>query len=178
MEYPSVTQVLSPFAQYANIPPEVLKRAVSRGNYVHAAAVGIAMKLFIPPPPPEYAGYIRSLEWWFTHFVDEVLLVEEEIVDPVLGYMGHPDLVVVSRVLGGVILVDHKTPLQLHRTWASQMAGYRRLVEVPRGIPVDRLGSLRLSKDGKPPRFQDYTNDPAAFAAFYAALQAWKFFNS
>lgn len=132
----------------------------------------------MPAPPREYAGYVASFRWWFDRYVDDVLLVEEELADPELEYIGHPDLLVMSRSLGGIILPDLKTPLTQQKVWKAQLAAYRRLLEADRHINANRIGSLRLSPEGKPPIFNDYTHDPNNFNAFYAALVAWKWFNS
>jgi len=175
--FPSVTEVLQPFSGYGSVPESVLEAASARGTFVHAACAAIAKGEWLPRPPKEFGGYVASFRWWFERYVDDVLLVEEELTDPELEFIGHPDLLIVSKALGGIILPDIKTPLNQQKVWACQLAGYRRLVQVDRNIVPDRIGSLQLSPDGKPPKFHDYTHNPHYFNAFHAALVAWKFFN-
>lgn len=176
-EYPSVTEILSPYSGYDQIPPAVLEAAAERGTLVHSHCEAIAKDIWAPAPKIELRGYVQSFQKWFDLFVDEVLLVEVELEDHDLGYCGHPDLAVRSSSLGGKLLLDLKTPEQLHRKiWGSQLSGYERLVR-PR-FKVDRIGSLRLRKDGKMARFDEFTDNRVSyFAAFYGALIAHKFFN-
>lgn len=179
--YPSVTEVLSPYSGYDQIPPWHLEKAAERGTIVHAHCAAIALGQWAPSPKEEYAGYVQSARLWFDAFVDEVLFVEEELVDSELCYCGHPDLIVRSHKLGGVILPDYKTPVNVHRKiWGAQLAGYENLAKKdPRFDlpPIDRLGSLRLDKEGKLAKFDEFTeNKIACWAAFYGALIAHRFF--
>ena len=180
---PSVTEVLSPYSGYDKIPPWNLEKAAERGTIVHAHCAAIALGRWAPPPKEEYRGYVQSGRLWIEAYVDEALLVEEELEDPVLGYCGHPDLIIRSKKLGGVILPDLKTPVQLHRkVWGSQLAAYERLASAdPRFSlpPIDRFGSLRLHADGRMARLDDFPDNRVAYwAAFYGALIAHRFFIS
>jgi len=176
--YPSVTTILRPFSGFdsSGIPESVLARASERGTLVHTLNAAYAKKQWAPSPTPEASGYCQSFRWWFDTFVDEVIICEEELVDEELGFMGHPDIVVSSRKLGGIILADEKTPVQRKRLWGAQLAAYRRLVEKKIGEKVHRIGSLRLSPTGLPPTFDEFTDsDHSYWAAFYGALIAFKF---
>jgi len=180
-EYPSVTEVLSPYSGYDTIPPWHLEKAAERGTIVHAHCAAIALGQWTPTPKEEYRGYIQSARLWFDAFVDEILLVEEELMDPELCYCGHPDLIVRSQKLGGVILPDFKTPVNVHRKiWGAQLTAYENLARKDFRFtlpPINRLGSLRLNKDGAMAKFDEFTeNRVACWAAFYGALMAHRFF--
>lgn len=179
-KYPSVTEILAPYSGYDRVPPHLLDAASARGSLVHAHCAAIAKEEWAPAPRQEARGYIVSFQKWFDAFVDKVLFVEGELEDPELGYCGHPDLIVKSRKLGGVILPDLKTPAGVKKVWGSQLAGYENLSRKDKRIslpPIDRLGSLRLDKDGAMAKFDEFTENLLAyFGAFYAALAAHKFF--
>lgn len=178
---PTVTEILEPWSGLDHIPPDRLEYAGYRGSLTHSHCAAIAKDMWVPDPTPELKGYVQSFRAWFDLYVDEVLLVEEELVDEDLGYCGHPDLIVRSAKLGGVILPDLKTPLAVKKTWEAQLAAYEKLANKNAhrwgGYQVDRAGSLRLSPEGKSAKFDEFTrNGPHAFAAFYGALLAHKFF--
>lgn len=181
-DFPSVTEVLAPYSGYDQIPPWHIEKAAERGTIVHAHSAAIALGRWAPPPRDEYRGYVESVRLWIEAFVDEVLLVEEELEDPELCYCGHPDLIVRSKKLGGVILPDLKTPAVFHRkVWGAQLTAYQNLAKKdPRFDhlpPIDRIGSLRLNVEGKMARFDELTDNRVAYwAAFYGALIAHRFF--
>lgn len=177
MNLPSVTQVLSPYADFSMVPPDVLEAAADRGSKVHAICAGIALGEWVPKPPPELSGYVNSFRHWF-QYVDQVWLVEEELVDQTYGFMGHPDLAV--SLIGDddfIRVVDLKTPATKTPTWAAQIAAYNNLVS--RAFPgraIRRSGTLRLRKDGRPPIFDEYQESARDLLAFLSALTAWKYF--
>lgn len=176
----SVTQVLAPYSGYDSIPPWKLEQAAERGTIVHAHLAALATGGWMPQPKEEYRGYVGSGRLWLDTFMDEAVLVEEELQDPELGYCGHPDLVIRTVKLGGVVMIDWKTPAGLHRKiWGAQLAAYERLVLKCKGIKVDRIGSLRLHPDGRMAKFDEFTGSRVAFwAAFFGALVAFNFFDS
>ena len=179
-KHPSVTHILSPYSGYDRIHPMHLGKAAERGTIVHSHCASIALGEWRPSPIPEYRGYVKSFRQWFDVYVDDALLVEAELEDNELGYCGHPDLVVQSEKLGGVILIDLKTPVSVHRkVWGAQLVAYQRMIEKAEGIVCQRIGSLRLKKDGAMAVFDDFTgNAVACWAAFYGALIATKFFGN
>ena len=178
-DLPSVTQILSPYSNYDQIPEHRLEAAAARGVAVHAYCAAHAKGAWAPTPPMEYRGYVDSFRQWFDIFECEVLLCEEELEDVQLGYCGHPDLCVRSIRLGGIILSDLKTPLALHRKpWGCQLAAYDQLVKTTKQIRPDRVGSLQLSPDGRAAKFEDFTgNLQEYFRAFFSALVCHKFFS-
>ena len=173
IEYPSVTEILGLYFDKSKINPSKLEYAASRGSEVHAICAAKAKKVWVPTIPPDCAGYILSFQIWFDANVKKVIFVEEEFIDTVHGYKGHPDMVV-ALVDRAVILVDLKTPLQKIKIWRGQMAAYKNLIEPKQKI--DRIGSLRLSPKGKPPTFDEYQDSVMDFTAFLAALSAFKYF--
>ena len=178
-KYPSVTRVLSPFSNYDTIHPTTLGRAAERGTVVHSHCSAYLLGQWTPPPNPDYRGYVESARQWIDTFVDEVLLVEQELEDHELQFCGHPDTIVRSAKLGGVLLIDWKTPAQVHRkNWGAQLAAYERLAKANGYPAIDRIGALRLNKDGSMARFDEFTENRLAFwNAFFAALVAYRFFN-
>lgn len=177
MTYPSVTQVLSVYQDFSMVPEHILTMASERGSRVHAICASLAQKLFVSHRQitPDIEGYIQSFNQWF-EYVDEVVLVEQELIDPTLGFIGHPDLVVKMKGDQPLTLVDLKTPKIIGKTWRAQLAAYWHLTT---SIFIKRCGSLRLKQDGGFPIFDEYTDTRHAdFAAFLSALNAWRYFNN
>lgn len=171
----SVTQALSPYADFSGISPDVLEHAGWRGTEVHRLCAAYALGLpILKDIPPSAAGYFLSFQEWFRN-VGEVVLSEPRLEDPAYKFCGHPDMVVRLRGDSGDTLVDLKTPAIESPTWKGQLAAYDRLCEV-NGYAISRVGSLRLRKDGGTARFTEYIRDGRDFAAFLAALTAYRFF--
>jgi hypothetical protein len=176
---PSVTTVIGAVFQhwynFDRVPEDVLEAAKVRGTDVHAACATIAKGFFPMCIPPEYQGYIDSFFRWRDLMVDEFLLVEERIVDPLLGYHGTPDLLIRSRQ-NEIILPDLKTPAALMPTWRWQLPAYDHLVADNLGLKIDRCGSLRLNREGKPAAMKYYEDRDRRrnFTVFLSALNVYK----
>lgn len=175
MRYPSVTEVLGKYSDFSNVPPERLEAACERGKAVHAYCASYALGVWSPKIEGA-EGYCNSFLSWFNEYVEEVLLVEEELVDEVLGFVGHPDLVV--RLRGDVLATvpDLKTPITLNPIWAAQIAAYLHLALIRFPKKVGRGGSLRLDPKGRPAKFKDYNDTGRDLQAFLSALYAHKYF--
>lgn len=181
MKYPSVTQVLSVYQDFSMVPEDVLTMASERGSRVHAICASLAQKLFVSHRQitPDIEGYIQSFNQWF-EYVEEVVLVEKGLVDPKLGFIGHPDLLVKMKGDQDLTLIDLKTPKVIGKTWRAQLAAYWHLIAIfllDYKFKIKRCGSLRLKQDGGFPIFDEYTKSlHADFAAFLSALNAWRYF--
>ncbi|MFH2041792.1 MAG: Dna2/Cas4 domain-containing protein [Acidobacteriota bacterium] len=180
MKLPSVTTVLSPFADFSRVPPDVLEAACERGTAVHtfcaayAAAHAIGIWAMAMPVPEELRGYFDSFRLWFDVIVSEVISVEEELIDDSFGFCGHPDLVVKSQQ-GETLLVDLKSTLMHPRTFQLQCAAYTHLIEKKHGIKIDRAGTLHLSKEGKAPQMRWTENNREAITIFLQLLSVHNF---
>ncbi|EFK09498.1 conserved hypothetical protein [delta proteobacterium NaphS2] len=173
--WPSVTTVLSVFSDFSKIRPDVLERAAERGTRVHDICSSIALGFFPGSVSEDLAGYVVSFRKWFA-LVDEVLLIEERIFDPVYQFCGKPDLVVKLRGDGSPRLIDLKTPLAKGKLWSAQIAAYENLFKVKTGLECHHSGSLRLRPDGAFPLFDEYRHTEADLHAFLCALTAYRFF--
>ena len=181
MNLPSVTQVLSVFQDFSQIPEDRLAAAAERGSTVHRICACIAEGLpYYGEIPPDCAGYVASFQQWM-EYVDEVYAVEERLFDRDLGYHGQPDLVVRMRGDSAPCVPDLKTPVTVQRVWCGQMAGYKALVNknldalgLPR--PAERVFSLRLDPKGGRAKPKEYTDDTRDLAAFMSALTAYRYF--
>jgi hypothetical protein len=173
MKLLSVTRVLSPFNDFSAIPPDRLEFAKLRGTSAHAACAAYARNL------PVFASngsapYFESFRNWFDKYVKRALFVEAEFSDPsVYGIIGHVDLVA-ELVDGRVVVVDYKTPVAESRLWKSQGAAYCYLVKPVVGEV--QFMALQLSPEGNAARAIHYKNTASDFAAFMAALAAYRAF--
>jgi len=177
MNYPTVTQVLGVYADFSRVPEQVLAHAAARGTAVHRACAAIAQSLWLPQPSEEILPYIASFKHWWP-LVQEVYAVEQELVDPVYGYRGHPDLIIRLAGEDFARVVDLKTPVTKNPLWAAQIAAYINLAKqvIPPGMEIKRSGTLRLSPQGKAPKYDEYQESATDFHAFVCALTAYKFF--
>lgn len=175
-QLPSVTRILSPWADFSRVPDDVLAHAAERGTLVHRACACHLTGVWSPPVTPEIAGYVLSFEQW-APVVADVTLVEDALVDEGAGYQGHPDLI--CRLQGDdcLTLVDFKTPLSRAKAWRPQLAAYQALAQ-KRGLDVRRLMSVRLKKNAGRPIVNESTATAAHdLAVFRNALACWKYFN-
>lgn len=174
-KWPSVTTVLSVFSDFSKIDPRVLEAAAQRGTEVHRICSAIASGLHVPAIPEDIRGYVQSFQSWFDR-VEDVLLVEQRLRDPVFMYHGKPDLVVRLRGDQAPRLIDLKTPLSRGRLWSAQIAAYERLFTVATGQECPHSGTLRLRRDGRPPIFDECRHGPSDLQAFLCALGAYRHF--
>jgi hypothetical protein len=174
----SVTQVLSPYFNVKGaIPKARIEGGVVRGNEVHKFSTSTAKKEWYPKPIL-YEGYCDSFLWWFDNCVEEVFLVEKRLEDPILGFFGHPDLIVRIKGYYRPSIVDLKTPASKQRAWRMQIAAYHHLaIKNGYGPDLDPGGSLRLNEDGRPPHLDRYDFLYGDFAAFLSALNVYRFLN-
>ncbi len=178
MKYPSVTQILNPFADFSMVPAYVLQAASERGTAIHEACAAYALGLW-SPVPEELSGYFQSFKAWFDKYVVEVLAVEEEVRHPKLGYVGHVDFI---GLLAGlfpkpvIAVVDWKTPFPESRSWHCQTQAYVEATKEKYGTEIG--GALRLRKDGSLPVMGWVDNPTQAFNAFCGALSAWNYINA
>ena len=176
MNLPSVTSIIGPWADFSGIKPEVLAHASERGTKVHGACAALAMGLWVPPVDEELAPFIWSFQKWFP-VVEQVVAVELELVDEALGFCGHPDIICRIRGDKGLALIDFKTPASKSPLWRAQLAAYKHLARKA-GHDVQRVGSLRLKRDGSMPIFDEYRDSATDLAGFIAALNAHRYFNT
>jgi hypothetical protein len=175
MTLPRVTEILSPYADFSAVPPDVLQAAADRGVEVHAACAAYAHNLWLPVPD-NLDGYVRSFKAWFDSYIVEVLAVEEEVIHPAFGYIGHVDLIATVagiRPKQTVCVIDYKSPVTASRSWNCQIAAYLEASKDRYGTEI--AGALMLKKDGSLPKMIWLENGNQAFAAFTGALSAYNY---
>ena len=176
MSLPSVTQVISPYKDFSQVPENVMSAAQDRGSEFHALAAAYLTDTWIPEVLPTAAGYFRSFTRWADAYVEEVIWVEKPLVHPVYRYQGTPDALLRIRGDHGLTLPDWKTPRAFDKSWIVQTAGYKELVEV-NGWPVARTASLQPHPEGKMAKFREFTQSlNLGLSVFISLLNAWHFF--
>ena len=174
MRFVRVTEPLGVFFDKSTIPGDVLEFAANRGTSVHAACAAYARRL---PVMIENGGYLyfKSFRDWFDAYVARVLFVEEEFRDDqVYRIVGHPDMVA-ELTDGRVVVVDFKTPQAESATWRAQIAAYRYLVVLRLKIEIAGM-ALILNKEGNQARAILYREQASDWAAYLAALTAYRYF--
>ena len=173
MTTPSVTKVLSPYADFSHVPPDRLAAAAQRGTAVHEQcrryAENPAATAYIAP-----GTYLSSFIRWHKIMVASLVLAERELFHEKYQFHGHPDFVFILRD-GASALIDIKTPITKSRLWCAQLAAYSELCRSNK-INVDKRGVLQLDPKGKMAKITWYSEDFRDFNAFLAALTAWRYF--
>lgn len=175
MKMPSVTEVLSPYVDFSNVPSATLNYATERGIAVHKACAAHALGLWSPRLPLEWQGYVDSARRWFDTFVVKVILVETSLTDPDFGFTGTPDYILVLKDLIYPVVTDLKTPTAYYPVWSGQLAAYLRLAQ-SNEYEADRAMTLQPHPEGKTAKVKYLEDSNNALAAFLAALTAWRYF--
>lgn len=166
---PSVTQILRPLADFSGVPREVLEAKRALGQRVH-----LACQLFDEDDldwasiEPDVGGYLDA---WIAFRRDtgcEVLAVEERVCEPMLGYAGTLDRIILIN--GAKTLVDLKTSIATPRATGAQTAAYMRALG---DNSVTHRAALRLRPDGN--YRLDQLTDPDDWSVFMACLTLWRY---
>ena len=175
MKLPSVTQIIKPYVDTDWFLPE----HAERGTAVHAASLSYVQGLWVPPLLPAHQPYYDSFQRWADMAIDKVILVEERLVDPKLGFTGRPDLICIIKGDSLPSLPDIKTGQAYQIYWRLQAAAYRHLAVTAKGIHTHRAFSVRTKADGsgcltRPEYPKDYRGD---FNIFLGLLNAFRYFS-
>ena len=175
MNWPSVTEILSPWTDFSRIPEAVLQHAADRGTAVHEMCARPARGEYVIDVNPETAGYTASFMMWWDRCAAEALLIEERLIDEAFGFHGQPDLIVRLNH-GEVALIDIKTPVTNQKSWKVQIAAYRHLCELA-GHKIEKAGTLQLSPEGKVARMRWADDSAMDFNVFLSALNCYRYFS-
>ena len=174
LKYPSVTEVISPYINKDWFTDE----SRDRGSAVHAAISAHLQGLYMLQLAPDHQPYFDSARRWIDLAVDKVILVEERLEDPEMGYCGKPDLVCKIKGSASYVLPDFKTAQAKYKWWEIQGAAYRHLVITNKEIWVLSSMSVRAKKDGSGCLIDEHSgNRVADFNIFTGLLNAHKFFS-
>ena len=168
-EYPSVTEILEPYINFDMVPKAILEAAKARGSAVHAICAGYAQYGMAVNVPKQYIGYLNSFRYLFNG-IQEIVIVEKRIVNHVLRVTGQPDLVVVLKGESLPRVIDLKTPAAAYKTWRTQAAAYKFLVEHELEILTDVPAHVRLMEDGSKPKVSWIDNHAEELERFMSAL--------
>lgn len=175
--YTRVTSVLLPYKNFDNVSPEVLRIASERGSLVHDFCELYALNMLIQIPPDHVKPYFESFKNWFDEFVDEVIFAEKRLSHPGLLLTGQFDLLCRMKGSNQMVLVDYKTPVNSEITWRLQMAAYSFLLRDLMRISIDRRISLRLDREGKPPKVAEYVNHDMDERLYLNQLEIYRLFH-
>lgn len=167
---PSVTQILGLLQDFSGVPSDVLERAREFGSHVHAAVdLDNRGELDEDSLDPALRPYLEAWRKFLADTGAVVAASELRLADPVLGYAGTLDTLLVIR--SRHVLVDVKTGV-VPRIVGPQLAAYDHLLRANgRPLPTRRL-CVQLCADGY--RVHD-CKDPADWPVFLSALNCHKF---
>lgn len=162
--YTRVTSITGRFIDLSHIPRCSLENAKIRGTCVHECCEALVSGIGEYDLLPEWKGYIDSFSLWFTDkdFLDK----PDRFFCDKLMITGECDFIYQDGET--VVLLDIKTSEQESITWPLQGAAYCYLAR-KRGINVQRIEFLMLSKKGKSPKsiVYEYDTNFKMFMHFY-----------
>lgn len=123
--------------------------AGTRGQSIHDALERLARDNAAPALwdyPADDRGYVQALSAWWLDHKPEVIQTEVIVAHPELDYAGRFDLL--CRIDGKVWLVDLKTAKRVYREAHLQLAAYAAAMDACGYDPPERMGVLRVGKDG------------------------------
>lgn len=185
--YARVTEILSPYNDYGNIPPDVLARAADRGTRVHeycrqyAAAWSLhAADMFdVDEVASDCMPYVMSYIGWHDHHIKHVWHQERRLNCDILRISGQLDMVATLHYddLSVKTVIDLKTPQDVKKSWGLQLAAYQYLAE-QNNITVHRRAVLQLSKTGGKATLIDYNDHKNDLKLFLGAVDLYWYFKS
>lgn len=175
--YTRVTEILSVYKNFDQVPAHILYQACERGTKVHDLCELYALHMLIEKPCEEVKGYFYSFKNWFDTYVTDIVMVEERLFDRDLFLTGKFDLLCKTKGSDKLVLVDYKTCALSDRSWCLQMAAYSALLYKMHDIEVDRRITLRLRKDGSSPILDEYFNHQNDKKLFFNQLEIYRYFN-
>jgi len=138
---PSVTEILSPWIDKQWFTAE----SCHRGTQVHEQVYSHLVNEFFVCQP-EYEVYYESFKK-FEPRIRNVVLAEERLADPFLGFCGQPDIVFVDNEDGVLTLGDWKTAVSVAKYYILQLGGYSILLRTQKNIKIEKLMLIRLRKE-------------------------------
>lgn len=152
-KYARVTEILSPYADFSHIKPEVLANKCRIGTEVHSC-IEDDIKGDFPCPSPDCAGYFESFCKWRDHLKPEFIASEQRYFCDKRMITGQIDCLVKFEgdKLNLPVLVDFKTSAQESKeTWPMQAHMYNYLL-ASNGIVVGPgYLFIKLDKNGAMP---------------------------
>lgn len=173
--YVRVSQVLHPFQDFSQIPPDVLANKARIGTEVHAAIEAFYKKEFFPVRDDAFAylcafknAYDRELKEY------EPVMLERRFYNEEIRLTGRVDLI--ARKDGVLHLIDFKTTASEHlAAWKLQLALYVLLAEEDPDINIEEATILQLKKNGKYKMHSFHIYDDLLEMARYAVALHWHF---
>jgi hypothetical protein len=121
---PSVTQLLAPLRDFSMVPPKILEAKRALGVAVHLATeLDDEGTLDERSVHPRVRPFLDAYRRWRTEMKVTVLSSEQRVWHPTLRYAGTFDCKV--QIAGQKWVVDKKTALTEHPSWALQTSAYR-----------------------------------------------------
>lgn len=150
---PSVTQILRPIVNYADIPPHILARAAQRGTTAHfVTELDDEGTLDEASVPLEIEPYLAAWRAYKRERGVVVLESEKRVYSQMHRFAGTLDRVL-AHDDGAEFVVDIKTSKTIKKAAGPQTAAYQNAF----GSPGLRRAVVQLKDDGTF-RFHEFTN--------------------
>jgi len=170
---PSVTEIINPLQDWANIPKNVMEHARQKGTAIHAA-ISLWNEDDLDINSIDTC-ILPRFEAWLSFLKDKVIDVigfESAMCSRIYNYAGTPDLWI--RMDDDTWLLDVK-PNTLFKWYPIQLSGYQQLLKEALKISTARRATLQLKDDGKY-RFTPYSksSDSTDMLTFLSCLRLYQ----
>lgn len=176
--YIRVTDVLKRYSNLEHIPKDVLEKAADRGTRVHHYCELYSRHFLFEEVDEDCKNYVDSFKRWFDAEVEEIMMIENRINNPLYMLSGKIDLVAKLRSTGKFTIIDIKTPATPSKTWPLQTSAYSWLLDHVSKIKVVNRGCLVLPKCAKHAEFIEHKNHSIDRERFTCALNLHYYFNT
>lgn len=171
--YTRVSEVISKYTKYDQVPRYILDNACARGTMVHDHIEGI-IQGFCAEPDAGIAGYIQSFNLWYKEYYAYASEMPNRWYDDQNLLTGKCDFIMrEGSRKEKITLVDFKTSYSASKTWMLQAGGYVHLAR-QNGINITDITFLHLKKGGCEPVEIRYDVE-TSLEWFLAALKLHRF---
>ena len=161
---------------YQGVPQSVLDTAAERGEALHRLCLSYLASLDGLCPAPVYiekeyrAAYEKFVDWCTVNDVRPIA-VEQEGVNTLNGFRGHPDALVLFGPQKILVLIDLKFTAALLRINRVQVQAYWRLDLFK---DAERVMLIHIKPLTGELKVHPIKKNPSDWAAFLNALSVWK----
>lgn len=174
-KYTRVTSVLKTYKDFSKVDSQLLEYSADRGQRVHNFCELYMKNLLFFEVDKDCKPYFESFKKWYDEVINKVLFTEQRLYCVDYKITGQIDCVMTLIGETTPLILDLKTPKNDCKTWRLQTAAYQYLFNKNNRIKVPRRATLRLDKDGKTAKFNEYTS-PHDEKLFFKALELHRFF--
>jgi ATP-dependent exoDNAse (exonuclease V) beta subunit len=155
--YTRISEIISKYTGYHDIPSHILQNACERGTAVHEICESLILGFGCPDINPLYEGYVESFNLWHDQYKTCESLIPDRWYDDDNMITGKADCILKRD--GKYILIDFKTSASESKSWMLQGGAYALLFQKNENFQLDEINFVKLDKRGDAPQIKNYNVD-------------------